>query len=309
MKRTGFFAFFLALCLLLTACGASAPTEQYAGAFHNNVKNPAEYYDAAMGETIAAVDLKTEGAELASPVQSDRKLIKTVEIDAETEHYDDLISALDAKITALGGYTESRQTGKHGSRSRWSSMTLRIPAEKLGEFLTHVNENANILSTSEDTRDVTLQYSDTEAKITALKTEQTRLLELLAGANNLSEILEVEARLSDVTYELEGFESQKRGYDNQITYATVHLSLNEVETLTPVEKPSVWQRIRTGFTDSLRDVVDGFVNVFVLLTAGSPYIVVYGSAIALVLYCGRKLRRKRRQTRQPSTDDIQPDNE
>ena len=48
-----------------------------------------------------------------------------------------------------------------------------------------------IFARTEDTRDVTLQYTDTEAKITALKTEQTRLLELLAGANNLSEILEV----------------------------------------------------------------------------------------------------------------------
>ena len=304
MKHMKFFAVFLALCLVLAACGASAPTEKYDNAGYDNAMTPEEFHDAATSEAITGADLKTESAELASPVQSGRKLIKTVELDAETEHYDDLISALDEKIAALGGYTESRRTGKHGSSRRWSSMTLRIPAEKLGDFLTHVDENANILSTSEDTRDVTLQYSDTEAKITALKTEQARLLELLAGANNLSEILEVEARLSDVTYELERFESQKRGYDNQITYATVHLNLNEVETLTPVEEPSVWQRIGIGFLSSLRGVSDDFVNIFVFLTAGSPYIAVYGGGLALGLFFARKLRRKRRQNRtdsQPET--------
>lgn len=294
MKRTGFYAFFLALCLLLTACAASAPAEDY-DRVDNGYAGPMDRFDSSVAETMPAVDLKTESGTLESPVPSGRKLIKTVQIEAETEHYDDLISALDAKITALGGYTESRRTGKHGASRRWSSMTLRIPAEKLGDFLTHVEENANILSTSEDTQDVTLQYSDTEAKITALKTEQTRLLELLAGANNLSEILEVEARLSDVTYELERFESQKRGYDNQITYATIHLSLNEVKTLTPVEEPTVWQRIRTGFADSLQGVGDGIVNVLVMLTAGSPYIVVYGGALALVLYTARKLLKKRRK--------------
>lgn len=304
MKRTKFFAIFLVLFLLLTACGASVPAEKYAGGEvgYDNSMNSGESYDSAAGETIAGLDLKTESAELEAPVQSDRKLIKTVEIDAETKHYDDLISALDGKITTLGGYTESRRTGKYGSSRRWSSMTIRIPADKLGDFLTHVEKNANILSTSEDTRDVTLQYSDTEAKITALKTEQSRLLELLAGANNLSEILEVEARLSDVTYELERYESQKRGYDNQITYATVHLNLNEVQTLTPMEEPTVWQRIRTGFTTSLRGVSDGFVDLFVLLTVGSPYIVVYGAVIALGLFVTRKLLRKRsqRQADKPS---------
>ena len=291
MKFAKFSAFFLALCLLLTACGASAPTENgYAADMESMNRN-----DTVIAETMAAADLKTESGTLEPPVQSDRKLIKTVQIDAETEHYDDLISALDAKVAALGGYTQSRRTGKYGSNSRWSSMTLRIPAEKLGEFLTHVEENANVLSSSEDTQDVTLQYTDTEAKITALKTEQARLLELLAGANNLSEILEVEARLSDVTYELERFESQKRSYDNQITYATVHLSINEVETLTPIAEPTVWQRISSGFMNSLRRVSDGLVSLFVLLTAGSPYIVLYGGVLALGLYLFRKLLRKRGQ--------------
>lgn len=291
MKRTKFSALFLALCLLLAACGASAPAENGFAAGIDSM----DRFDTAAAETMPATELKTESGELESPVQSDRKLIKTVQIDAETEHYDDLISALDEKIAALGGYTESRRTGKHGSRSRWSSMTLRIPADRLGDFLTHVEENANVLSTSEDTRDVTLQYSDTEAKITALKTEQTRLLELLAGANNLSEILEVEARLSDVTYELERYESQKRSYDNQVTYATVNLSISEVETLTPVEEPTVWQQISTGFMDSLQGVSDGFVSLFILLTAGSPYIVVYGGALALGLFFARKLHRKRKK--------------
>ncbi|MBR2057778.1 MAG: DUF4349 domain-containing protein, partial [Fibrobacter sp.] len=54
--------------------------------------------------------------------------------------------------------------------------------------------------------------TDTEAKIAALELERSRLMELLATANNLSEILEIEARLSDVTYELERYESHKRGY-------------------------------------------------------------------------------------------------
>ena len=290
MKHRQIPALFLCLVLLLTACGSSAPME--------NAGADALYRadsELAVAETVAAEELKTDSAMTELPAQTDRKLIKTVELKAETEHYDELIATLDKTISDLGGYTEARQTGKNGRSSRWSTMTIRIPADNLGQFLTQVEESANVLSVSEQSQDVTLQYSDTEAKITALETEQARLMELLAGAQNLSEILEIEARLSDVTYELERYESRKRSYDNLVSYSTIHLTLNEVKTLTPVEEPTVWERISTGFSDSLQGVGDGLVDTFVWLIAGSPYLVVYGCVIALVLFLARKVRGKKKK--------------
>lgn len=295
MKIRQFFAVFLCICLLLTACGAETPADKEAAHVvqYDRTESPME---------DASTELKTDSAAgLTAPAQSDRKLIRTVSMDAETENYDTLITALEEKLTALGGYTESRQTGTYGSTRRWSSMTIRIPADNLSAFVTHVSKNANVLSTSEETKDVTLQYVDTESKITALETEQARLLELLAGAQNLSEILEIEARLSDVTYELERYASQKRSYDNQITYATVRLTVEEVEVLTPVEEPSVFDRIRTGFTSSLHGVSDGLVNLFVLLVAGSPYLLVYGAVIGAILAISSRIR-KRKQKKAPPAD-------
>ena len=295
MKIRQFFAVFLCICLLLTACGAETPADKEAAHVvqYDRTESPME---------DASTELKTDSAAgLTAPAQSDRKLIRTVSMDAETENYDTLITALEEKLTALGGYTESRQTGTYGSTRRWSSMTIRIPADNLSAFVTHVSKNANVLSTSEETKDVTLQYVDTESKITALETEQARLLELLAGAQNLSEILEIEARLSDVTYELERYASQKRSYDNQITYATVRLTVEEVEVLTPVEEPSVFDRIRTGFTSSLHGVSDGLVNLFVLLIAGSPYLLVYGAVIGVILAISSRIR-KRKQKKAPPAD-------
>ena len=294
MKIRQFFAVFLCICLLLTACGSSAPTEEM-GMADNGFYS--EKYDMAPGETTADMELTGDSA-LYAPALTDRKLIKTVSMNAETEHYDDLIPALDGKITALGGYVESRETGNYSRTRRWTQMTVRIPAEQLGDFVTHVGENANVLSTSEQTQDVTIQYADTEAKITALRTEQTRLLELLSQAQNLGEILEIEARLSDVTYELERYESQKRGYDNRITYATVTLHIQEVTVLTPVEEPTVWKRISEGFRDSLEGVGDGLVDIFVFLLAQSPYLVIWGAVIWSIVILVRKLRRKRQKSKQ-----------
>lgn len=300
MKHAKLSALFLAACLLLTACGGAASTDKMMDSEIDYIESAGagNRYDAAPGETMPAGELKSESPELAPVVQTDRKLIKTVELNAETEHYDDLLTALEDKITSLSGYVESRSSGYRGRTNRSCSMTVRIPAENLGQFLSHVSENTNVLSTYENTLDVTLQYADTEAKITALKTEQTRLLELLANANNLSEILEIEARLSDVTYELERYESRKRGYDNQITYATVHLTINEVKTLTPVEDPSVWQRITEGFSESLAGVGKDLVDAFVWLITSLPYLVVWVPLTGLLLWVLGKLRRKVQKKRQ-----------
>ena len=298
MKHTRILTLLLCMVLLLTACGSNAPTDEMDMALDNGYYAPDGEYGRVPGETMAASELKSDSAGLTETPASDRKLIKTVTINAETEHYDDLIPALDEKIIALGGYVESRETGSYTRDRRWSRMVVRIPAEQLAGFVAHVGENANVLSTSEQTQDVTLQYADTEAKITALKTEQNRLLELLAGANNLSEILEIEARLSDVTYELERYESQKRSYDNRIVYATVTLSIQEVQVLTPVEEPTVWKRISEGFLDSLEGVSDGLVNIFVFLIADSPYLVVFAGFVMLITAAIRKLRRKLQKTRQ-----------
>ena len=298
MKRTSFLAVFLSFCLLLTACGASAPTKD--DGFYNRAES--EMLEAP-AETMASSELKTDSAALTDAAVTDRKLIKTVSMDAETESYDALITALEDKITALGGYTETRRTGTYGRTRRWSNMTIRIPAENLSAFVSHVGENANVLSTSETTEDVTLQYVDTEAKLTALETEQTRLLELLENAQNLGEILEIEARLSDVTYELERYASQKRSYDNQVSYATVHLTIEEVEILTPVEEPTVWSRISTGFMESLEGVGEGLVDVFVLLIAGSPYLVVWGAVAGAIGALVHRQRRKKQKTKQSNDSE------
>jgi hypothetical protein len=203
---------------ILTGCGSGGSKAEYDNYYAADME-----MSGAEAPKLEETGSLTSSSQLDSTVSADRKLIKTVYLTAETEHYDDLIAGINDTITALGGYVETREIS--GSRSRRCTMTIRVPAESLELFVSHVRENANVTSSSENAQDVTLEYVDTEAKITALETEQARLLELLASAQNLSEILEIEARLSDVTYELERYASRLRNLSNLVDYATVHLTV------------------------------------------------------------------------------------
>ena len=240
-----------------------------------------------------------------SAASQNRKLIKTVHLSAETEGYDALITGLNQQITELGGYIQSRETDNN--RSRYCSMVIRIPAANLDQFVAHVSANANITSSTEAAEDVTLKYVDTEAKISALETEQARLLELLADAENLADILEIEARLSDVTYELERYASQLRTLANQVDYATIYLSIYEVEVLTPTEDPTVWQRISSGFIDTLNDLLEKLTNIFVWVIVESPNILFCLLLIVVVFFITQFFTKKRKtkKTTPPPTNTPQ----
>ena len=296
----------LLLLLSLTACGGTAKSEAAMG----NDYAPQEAPKAEMDYEYGIVTDSAQSA--ATSLPTDRKLIRNIYIEAETEDLTALTDALTARIAALGGYVESKDlrngSAYSGYYRRTLSMTVRIPTEKADEFVAQVSENSNIVSSTESIDDVTLTYVDTESHVKALETEQERLLALLAKTDNLKDILTLEERLTKVRFELERYASRLRALDNQVTYATIQLSVLEVKEYTPVveEEPTVWQRVSQGFTRSLKDIGEGFTNFFVWFTVNSPYLLIWGAVLAVVLLILRKRGilkapvRKRKTPKEPT---------
>ncbi len=294
MKTRNLLALVLALVMAftLTACGGSSMDSAAAE----------DYFEAPQEMVNGA--LKTESGSVAE-LPADRKLIRTYRIDAETEELDTLLTALDQKVTELGGYVENREVYNGSTyssrRYRSANLTIRIPAENANGFVEHVSGVSNVVSSNESIDDVTLTYVDTEARVAALETEQARLMELMEKAETLSDLLEIESRLTDVRYELESYASQLKTLENQVSYATVHLYISEVQEYTPVAEKTTWQRIAEGFVDSLEGIWDGAVELFVWVLANSPYLVLFGGIAAVAAVFLRK--RKKSVKKAPRKDE------
>lgn len=228
---------------------------------------------------------------------SERKLIKTVNISAETENFDTLIPDLQGQVEALGGYIESISVydinsyyvEEHLEKQRAADMTARVPKEKLDGFLARVGEQSNVTSRSESVEDVTLQYVDLESHKKALLTEQERLIELLGEAESVEDIIAIEGRLSEVRYQLESMESQLRTYDNKIDYSTVYLYVTEVRKYTPSVDASAGQRIASGFVKSLEDIGYSIRDFAIGFVIDIPYIILWIVMIAVVVIILRML--------------------
>ncbi len=234
-------------------------------------------YDYAAEEAVADTSANGGNSEGSAPTDaeimsnSNRKLIKTVNMSAETREFDKFIANVTDKINTLGGYAQSTDISgnsydSHSERSAF--IVARIPATKLDFFVTDISESSNITSKSESAEDVTLQYADVEAHKESLNIEQERLNHLLEQADTLENIIELENRLTEVRYEIESYESRLRTMNNQVVYATVNLNVREVKEYTPepIEEKTFGQRLSEEFLEScadawitIQDFIIGFV--------------------------------------------------
>ena len=283
----------LAVMLVMTGCGSGSMEKVFEEA-------GAVTYSTASKDMVsgATEEVLADSSASMKVGETNRKLIKTVNMRVETKEFDALLTGLSDQISSCGGYVEQMETYNgsiYNDRSyeRSASMTIRIPEAQLEDFLNAVSGLGNVIRRSEAVEDVTLAYVDLESHKEALETEQSRLLELLEKAETVEDIITIEQRLSEVRYQLESMESQLRTYDNKISYSTVYLDIEEVKELTPVVEETVWQRISGGFVKSVHSVADGFVEFVIWLLVNSPFLVIWAVVITLVVLLLRFGRRKR----------------
>lgn len=298
LRRLSILLCALLFLLFCAGCGAAPaagrPEADYAPAVTSPASKP-EYGDLTTG---------TDSSQSVTP--TNQKLIRTVFMEAETDDLDTLLSNVTARVTALGGYIEHREV-YNGSQSqtqrvRNASLTIRIPAPQLDAFVGHVSEQSNIISSNETSEDVTLTYVEVEGRVTALQTQQARLLELLAQAETMEDLLTIERELTDVRTELEQMQSELRLYDNWVDYGTVHLSVQEVKEYTQVqeEEPTFWERISEGFNKSMENVGEGTLNALILFITSIPYFLPLIIVTAIILIVLRfTVFKKKKKTKEP----------
>ena len=294
--------------LSLSACGSklsntAATAETMAAGYAMDVREAAITM-APAGEDLNGLKAESgsglsPSADIGSPGEAGRKLIRDVSMNVEARDFDGVLSQITDQVGELGGYVESSDVSGvsvdsyGGSQQRHADIRARIPADRLDRFVETVESAGNVTSKQEQVTDVTLQYSDTESK-KSLEIEQERLWALLKKAESLDAVVALEARLSEIRYELESYTSQLRLYDNQVDYSTVSIYMREVKDLTPTAPDSIGTRIQKGFNRSLNNLGEAVTDLIVWLAVNSPILFVLAVIIGAVVLIVRRLSRKLR---------------
>lgn len=280
----------LLIALLFTGCAAKGVAED------------AMSRDMSIAETGAAMapeaGMMTDAADTRTTMNEGRKWIVTMDLSVETQDLDAALTQLGEQIGEYNGYVQDQNihngSAYAGRRYRSATLTIRIPASEADAFTTQVGSICHLVSQNKRQEDVTLTYVATESRLNALQTEETRLLELLAQAEDMSDLLLIESRLTDVRYELESVTSQLRVLENQVDYATIYLNVSEVRDYTDTqEDKTVWQRISGGFVDSLKGIGTGALELGIWILANLPYLLLLGGVGFAAGLLIKKFRKKK----------------
>lgn len=222
-----------------------------------------------------------------------RMLIRRVTMEVETLRYTDVVMSVRAQTVALGGYVESSSEYGTGEEKdlRTGVFVIRVPSEYLDELINSFGGYCTVLSQNESTEDVTLAYSDIESHIEALRTEQNTLMELLANTDNIDYILTLQTRLTQLSYEIESYESQARILSNLSSFGTLTLTVRETveeeeevtPTPTPEDNPSFREEMRGSLNDTLKDIRKGARNIAVDFAGVVPYILIVLAGLVPVI--------------------------
>lgn len=272
------------------ACGSSSMSYDMSASTNETAM---EYESSSVREDAGGGDIEiTSENGIEASIESNRKLIKTVWLDVQTKEFDEMLEYLTAKVQEMGGYTESSSISGNNyyyESTRDANYTVRIPSDKLDQFVQVVGEKGNISYKSEEIEDVTLEYVDVESHKKALEAEQERLLELLEMAESMEDIIAIESKLSEVRYQLENYGTQMRVLENQIDYSTVHISVQEVERITEAKERTFFEEIADRFSDSLYHVVRGCRSFVITFIGSIPILIVWAVLIFAAYVILRKV--------------------
>ena len=264
----------------------------------------AEYEEGALATTTAVTqDEAPEAA--ATDVAS--KIIYSADLSAQTTDFDTAISTLDAQIAAFGGFIERSDVngdtrynndGTTSIINRWAYYTIRVPASRFEEFLHQTEGIGNVTSVSRYAENVTSQYTDYEARLDSLRTQEERLLAMLEKSEDVESLIALEQRLADVRYELESIERNLRNLDLQISYSTINLNLQEVEVYTPTVpvRRTFGQKLSDSLSDGWTGFARGVQNVILSLASALPALVLL-AVIVIAVIAGIKTARKKRKAK------------
>ncbi|OBI69299.1 DUF4349 domain-containing protein [Mycobacterium sp. E796] len=199
-----------------------------------------------------------------------------------TQVADRLVTA----VTDAGGRVDSRSE-RSGSSSPTVDLVLRIPADKLDGVLADAKKLGTVDSMSIGHNDVTSQRVDLDARIEALQTSVNRLLQLMGRAGNVADLLAAESSLTQRQAELDSLRAQRATLGDQISYATIDVSLSTKPTVT---QPGFMSALKHGW-QSLLSAIHGVVMAVGFLIPWIPVLAV----VALVLVLVRRRKPFRRQ--------------
>ena len=194
-----------------------------------------------------------------------------------------VLARLTNLATANGGFVAGTQT-QSGAGSlhspSYGSITLQVPQASFGTVVAEAQVLGKVTALTTKGTDVTGQYVDLQARISALQASRDQYITIMSKASSISDILAVQNQLDTLQAQIEELQGQLQVLDSQTTFSTLAVSLSE-----PGGAPAPAPRPPSGIADAWHGAVSGFTTAFDgLVRAAGPalFVLLFLGALAVL---------------------------
>ena len=176
--------------------------------------------------STAGATAKLKSAARAGEESADRKIVRTGALELTVKSPADAAEQIRRMAESMGGYLETAQIA--GTRETpTADITIRVPAPHFEDAKAQIRKLAvRVESEKTDARDMTRQYVDMEARLRNLRAEEVQYLTIMKSAYKISDLLEVEQKLSEVRGQIEQQQAELQTLSKQVeTVAIISISL------------------------------------------------------------------------------------
>jgi hypothetical protein len=177
-----------------------------------------------------------KGGGAPEPPATARMLVQRGEIAIEVARAEDAARAFLAQVAEWGGYLQSQQ----GSR-----YVVRLPVARFDDAFAALRGLGRVLREARAADDVTEEYVDLGIRLDNARKARERLLEVLAKAEKVEDILKVEVELRRLTEEIERMEGRRKFLADQVAMATLAAQFETASA--PPSPPKRRHRSRFGW--------------------------------------------------------------
>jgi hypothetical protein len=273
------------------ASPASAPDRGKAAQPAQDNANAAQPAGAPAQAGGAAAQAPPQGNAAQAPtkvVPDDRAIVYTGTMNVQVSKVDEQANAAATIVQGARGFVGGDNRTINDSHKE-ARLVLRVPAAEFYNVLGRLSGLGEEVSRSVSTEDVTEQVADINSRVTTAQASVERVRALLARAQNLGEIVTLEAEVAKREAELESLKARQRKLADLTALSTITLVL-ATKDAPPVVKKA--KKPDSGFVAGLKSGWRSFTaSLEVLLQivgALLPWLVALALPVALVLWLLRR---------------------
>ncbi len=199
----------------------------------------------------------------------DRKVIKTASLELEVKDFLTEFNKLISLAEGHGGFISSSSAWVE-NKVKVGNLVIRVPADQFNSLISNIEQLGEVKSKQISGQDITEEFIDLQARLQNAKATEQRLLEILDKANNVEEILNVEAELNNIREKIEQLTGRIKYLQDAADLATISINIHEPR---PIIEGDNW--FINSLKQALQALANTIVKIIVFIGAIIPYIIIF----------------------------------